>query len=325
MKIKIKTLVVYGVVLAATFYAGMMVPRAEKSASPLPVKAAPRPATIVVQSKPTTPAPTANPAPTAAPPPSAAAKLSPDDLKALLQDNPAAAAYARSLTENEDFNGLAIDIAGRWAMDDPRGALAWAQGLPAGKSRDNAVNVIFTTYGTLDPAAALAFAQALPDDGSNDRSRALEGLANAASTLPDPAQAAALLTSIGRTESKISADNPTAAVAATWVLHDTAAATQWIGTLPTGSTKDSAILAVVGVAADKGDPATAFTWLRTMSNPATRGTTTTQLITQWAKTDPDAAQAAVLQAYPNNNNGRQATLLGIIQQARAANTSANPQ
>jgi folylpolyglutamate synthase/dihydropteroate synthase len=164
----------------------------------------------------------------------------------------------------------------------------------------------------------------LPDDGSNVRSLALDGLANDAVTLglQDPAQAAALLTSLGRNETKVSADDPTALVAGSWLMRDPAAATQWIGNLPAGNTKDSAILAVVGVTADS-DPATAFTWLRTMTNPGTRGTTTTQLITQWAKTNPDAAQAAVLQAYPNNNNGRQATLLGIIQQARASNTQTN--
>lgn len=64
MKIKIKTLVVYGVVLAATFYAGMLVPRPEKSASPAPAaKTAPRPVTIVIQSSPTPASPTANSAP----------------------------------------------------------------------------------------------------------------------------------------------------------------------------------------------------------------------------------------------------------------------
>ncbi len=51
-----------------------------------------------------------------------------------------------------------------------------------------------------------------------------------------------------------------------------------------------------------------------MSNPAVRGTMITGIVRQWAKTDPEAASKAVLKQYPNNNNGRQATLLGIIQQ-----------
>lgn len=245
-------------------------------------------------------------------------------MKALLQENSTAGAYAEGITGNVDFDHLAIDIARKWAADDPPGALAWAQGLPAGAAHDDALKLIFTLYGTKDPAAALALAQTMPDDGSNVRPLALEGLANVAATLSfqDPAQAAALLASLGRNETKISADNPTALVAGSWLMHDPAAATQWISNLPVGNTKDSAILAVVGVTSDN-DPATAFTWLRTMTNPSTRGTTATQLITQWAKTNPDAAQAAVLQAYPNNNNGRQATLLGIIQQARATTTQTN--
>jgi hypothetical protein len=51
-----------------------------------------------------------------------------------------------------------------------------------------------------------------------------------------------------------------------------------------------------------------------MVNAAKRGAATSALVSVWAKTDPDAAANAVMQAYPNNNNGRRAALLDIINQ-----------
>jgi len=309
------------IALAAAYYTGVVVTRQEQSASPAKVKTVSASTPVVIKiSSPTSPSNTnANVDANGLPPNSAAAKLSPDELQALLQNNSTAVAYARDITGKLDFNNLVIRIAKKWAVDDPRGVLAWAQGLPTGIAQEDAVRLIFTLFGKTDPAGALALAQSLPDDSSNIRTRALDGLAAVAITtsFQDPAQAAAMLNTLDRNEAAISIENPTAMVAGSWYMHDSAAATQWINNLPVGNTKDSAVLAVVMVTGDS-DPATAFSWLRTMSNPGKRGTTTTALITQWAKKDPAAATTAVMQAYPNNRNGRQATLLGIIQQSTPA-------
>ncbi len=66
--------------------------------------------------------------------------------------------------------------------------------------------------------------------------------------------------------------------------------------------------------ASQNDIPTAFTWASTMADAPKRGTIISSLVRQWAKTDPEAATKAVLAKYPNNNNGRQATLLALIQE-----------
>jgi len=244
----------------------------------------------------------------------ATANLSPDELAALLQGSHAAEGYASDITGNLDFANIALRIARKWAADDPQGAVTWAQGLPAGSGHDDAMKLIFTLYAEKDFAAALSLAQALPADG-NARSLALQGLAKTAVpvSVQDPAKAAAILESLGADEPSVSADNPTALVAMSWYMRDPTAAINWVNTMSAGNSKDSAILTVAAVQQDT-DPAAAFTMLRTMVNASKRGAATSALVSVWAKTDPDAAANAVMQAYPNNNNGRRAALLDIINQ-----------
>jgi len=319
-----KNLLIGVAILVAVFIAGMQVQRQTQPVPPVKQKpqTASKSAIIPVTPNPAQTALTVEPAARPISSDSSISKLSPDERNALLQNNPTALAYAQTITGDLNFGYIAIRIAKKWSADDPREALAWAQGLPPGTAHDDVLKLIFTLLGPKDPAGALSLAQSLPDA---EKARALDGLANNAITqsMQDPAQAAAFLNSLNRTESSISPDNPTAMVTMGWMMRDPAAASQWIGTLPAGNTRDSAILAAVTVQGDS-DPASAFTMLRTMSNAGKRGTTTTSLVTQWAKKDPPAATAAVMQAYPNNNNGRQAALLAIIQQ-NTAPTSANPQ
>jgi len=206
---------------------------------------------------------------------------------------------------------------------DPKAALALAQGLPPGPDRDGAMQMTLAALAATDPQSAWDQAQNLPDDGTGFRLSTLKSVLAAWST-SDPAKAAAMLATLPATaaqETSISGTNTTAMIEINWIAQDPVAATQWIDTLPPGSTRDSAILGLAAVATAT-DPATAFSWVGTMATAGIRGTTTTGIVTQWAMTDPDAATAAVMSRYPNNNNGRQATLLGTIAQARTASDAA---
>jgi hypothetical protein len=319
MKHKIAFVVAECVVIVATFYAGMKVQELRHPNAPIGVAShsrqdSPKSQPDVISIAVTTPAPnslTSNlPTRTA---------ISKTDMAALLQDSSTAAAYVNGITDDLNFRDLAVAVAKKWAASDPQGALTWAKGLPAGDVQNAALKMVFNVYGQSDPQGALALAQTLPDDDPNGLRLQAEG---EAATHLDPAAGAAFLSSLNWTESRLSGSNPTAVVTARWLAADPQAASQWVTTLPTGNTRDSAILSIVSVAGDS-DPSTAFNWLRTMSNVGTRGTTTNAFIAQWASKDPDAATAAVMQAYPNNNNGRQAALLSIIQQS-TPKSSANP-
>ncbi len=192
-KTKIPPLVV--LVLAGTIFSIFLLTREKTSPSPaVKSNVSPLPGAAAALPSPTPPSPKPAADLYRFSPESSAAKLSQTELKSLIQDNPIAAAYAQDVTGDLNFGYIAIRIAKRWEVDDPQGAVAWAQGLPAGDAQNAAVKVIFVLYGTKDFAAALTLAQSLPPEGSNARALAFESLGNVVelATMTNPAKAATM-------------------------------------------------------------------------------------------------------------------------------------
>lgn len=199
--------------IAAAFYAGWIITRQEADSTPIATQME-KPHRLVAQvAQPTAPA--AKAGAVEAPPPKVenfvmpaegvTAKLSPEALKPLLQNNPLAAAYAQSLSPDLNLGYFVIGITKKWTADDPSGALAWAQGLPVDLQKIS-IKLIFTLYGTRDAQAALALAQTLPAGGMA-RSLALDGMANVAEVLrikniSNPAEADALSAAIEQSRSR---------------------------------------------------------------------------------------------------------------------------
>ncbi len=206
----------------------------------------------------------------------------------------------------------------RAAAKDPRAAFVMAQELPSGPDRNGAMQTALYALALTDPLGAWGLAQNLPED--NDvRAQTLRSLLKSWSAT-DPAEAAAMLATVSLPEAVASATSTTGVIEANWIKLDPEAGSKWIETLPVGTTRDSAIMALAVNVSDENVPST-FVWVTTMADYAKRGTTINKVVTQWAKTDPDAATKAVLEKYPNNDNGRQGALMAIISRMRAQATA----
>lgn len=202
------------VLIAGAFYAGWLVTRQQASTAASSTQTENASKTMAQVAQPTVPAAKTGAVETPPPPKSetfimppegVTAKLSPLELKPLLQNNPLAVAYAQSLSPDSNLGYFVINITKKWTADDPPGALAWAQGLPDDLQKIS-IKLIFTLYGTRDALAALTLAQSLPA-GSTARAVALDGMANVAELLrmknaSNPAEADALRTAIDQSRSK---------------------------------------------------------------------------------------------------------------------------
>jgi hypothetical protein len=84
-------------------------------------------------------------------------------------------------------------------------------------------------------------------------------------------------------------------IAGKWAQQDPAAAASWLNTLPQGGTRDAAITGLVTVASAT-DPASAYTWAASTSDPKSQFNLVKTVLQQWAGTDAAAAGSA-LQNY----------------------------
>jgi hypothetical protein len=76
------------------------------------------------------------------------------------------------------------------------------------------------------------------------------------------------------------------------------AASQWINTIPVGDTRNSAVKQLVTVQVQNGsDLPTAFVWASSITgNNTMHGNQMNNVVSQWARKDPNAAAAAVQSA-----------------------------
>jgi hypothetical protein len=90
----------------------------------------------------------------------------------------------------------------------------------------------------------------------------------------DPAQAAGLIAQfpVGTAQ-----DNVTSTVAAIWVSLDPQAFTVWLGTLPTGDVRDTAIAQLADSSQAAKNPTGVLEWVNTVSNPQTKAVLLQQL------------------------------------------------
>jgi RNA polymerase sigma factor (sigma-70 family) len=222
-------------------------------------------------------------------------------------DPAGAAAYlTQNLANDPNFNTVADQLVGRWAVGDPQAALAWAQALPPGPTYDSTVTTALTDLAKTDPQSAWDTATHLSD--TTAEAQAMLAVVQSWST-QNPAQAAAVFNQIPAGAQQVQAATT---LAAAWVGQDPTAASQWISTLPPGDARDAAVTKLIG-AEGANDPATAFNWAKSISNPDTQQTQLNNVVSAWAKTDPTAASNAVQAA--GLTDAQKAALLSTVQKA----------
>ncbi len=211
-----------------------------------------------------------------------------------------------------DAPALAQDL----AQGDAPTALAFAQSLPAGATRDQAMNNVLTTLAATDFPSAWSDAQNLPESASRDS--ALTSLVGVQANM-NPAQAADLLSQFSAGPAL---ETATQTLATTWVKLDPQAASIWMNTLPVGPPRDGAVVALIAAKSPWEPTAQAavdpglLQWANTIAAPATRVDQIQQIITNWANGDPGGALKALQST--NLPADKRAALLKTIKQMQAA-------
>lgn len=237
------------------------------------------------------------------------------------RDNPAEAAAAVSqLPPGPALARATEQIASQWARAGASDeVLAWAQQLPQGEARTNALESLFSQLSTKDPQQALA---ALAGLSPEDRGNALRSLAAGwsktnpqavlqwAGTLTDKGERARIVNDALSQWANTAPDQAAAhaqrlpaeqrddamrAVVQRWAAKDAEAAADWLVRQPDGPAKDSSVAVLARKLAPE-DPETALRWAESISNTGARDRQIEQIAADWMRQDPAAARPWVEQS-----------------------------
>jgi len=206
------------------------------------------------------------------------------------RDPQAAALYAAQQKDPALFDA----VAGTWAGIDPRGAAAWAYGLPAGEGRNTAITTTTTVWAQTDPKAAAAYVAGLSTEDAKNQGKLVIASAWA---YQDPAAAAKWVDQFPEGTIRGLALEQ---VASTWAQDNSDEASQWLQRLPKGLSRDVAVGAFCKVI-DATDPDVSFKWAETISDTAIRNQKLESAAASWLATNPSAARQSIIQSsLPEN-------------------------
>jgi len=175
--------------------------------------------------------------------------------------------------------------------------MAWAESLPQGAAHDGAVSAAVNSWATTEPQSAWQYAQGLPD--SADTNKLLLSVATTWSR-SDPAGAAQAVISV---PDSIDVTGPAIrSVVLSWENSNDGAAKGWANSLPDGPQRDVAISAIA-VRQTVAHPDNGMVWAAKIADESVRVSTIGQVISNWSRTNPDAA-AAALDAAPLTDQER---------------------
>ncbi|MCI0747498.1 MAG: hypothetical protein L0Y58_19000 [Verrucomicrobia subdivision 3 bacterium] len=242
------------------------------------------------------------------------------------QRDPAAAAsmllqLADPLQGKSDFTALGNVllglVAGQWASADLNSAVAWAQALPEGAAKSEALAQISYRWAGTDPQTAASYASSQNDARMLSNvagawaEREPHAAANYAAGLPSgSAQDAAVISVVSvwaRSEPMTVLDwvrefseGPLRERAfdellGPWAGSDPAGASAWLHTLADGARRDEAISNFVRVI-EGVYPESAFQWAATITDEGGRLQRMQTSARAWLTTDPAAAQRGIAQS-----------------------------
>jgi hypothetical protein len=209
--------------------------------------------------------------------------------------NPSAAAaklrqMAAASPEDAVWGELAGQLAGQWAQTDVNGAVAWAQALPKGAAKAQALVQVSYRWAEVDPKAAAACA-ARQDDLALLQAVAITWAAS------DPKSAAAWALELPAGERQNSA---MAGAAAVWAQKEPAKAAAYANSLPEGEARNQARVSVASMWASS-DPAEAAKWVEQFAEGAVREQAFERVINAWAAADAGEA-SQWLQRLPEDRS-----------------------
>lgn len=177
----------------------------------------------------------------------------------------------------------------RWAAADGRAASAWAEQLPAGSQREDALSGVAIEWADANLKDAAAWARQLPDE--TERQPVLLAVANEA-VRGNPVEALRLAVELPGNNQR---DELIRRAAMEWTSQDAAGAVTWAEQIP-DETLRARVLADEAVAWSDSDPVSAAT-LAAEEIPAGRvqSDAVTGIVERWAQQQPEQVAAWVEQ------------------------------
>ncbi len=146
-------------------------------------------------------------------------------------------AFKHNQNSNSGFDPQTLHVVSMWAQQDYKAALAWAETLPPGETREDCMASALDVMAKTDPAGAFnhAFRYAI----ANQKFIGFNSIIYTWSET-DPASAARALASLPEGALGQLADNTANLLITNWWRRDRAAVVQWLTTLPQGALRVAA-------------------------------------------------------------------------------------
>lgn len=200
----------------------------------------------------------------------------------------------RNLDQPELINDISLRLVRRWARHDAAAASVWAEQLPAGSLRQDAMTGVAVEWANTSLGEAVAWGRQLSE--AAERQTVLFSVANEAVRL-DPVVALHLAT-------ELPADTRSTDLiqrsAREWATADGEQAVTWARQIKDGDLRNQ-VLASMAVAISENDPVAAAT-VATSEIPAGRAQSdaVVGIIERWAQNQPEQA-AAWVEQFPDND------------------------
>ncbi|HEX2746869.1 MAG TPA: hypothetical protein VHM91_02630, partial [Verrucomicrobiales bacterium] len=158
------------------------------------------------------------------------------------------------------------------------------------KLRSQTLEAAFHIESDWKDGDAQAWVDRVRDLPAESQGKALAGIAGRmAATNPDAA--VAWVSSYSFPDEK-SRDIALSSVVSRWAKADSYAASQWISALPEGALRNTSVVSLAGSIAT-GDPAGAWTWAESLSDPAGKAGAMISIVNQVKGTDPQMARQLI--------------------------------
>lgn len=217
-------------------------------------------------------------------------------------DPKAAMAYAQGLSNLQERQYAISEVGGGWAKIDPTAAAAWARQLPEGRLRKQVLGSVISTMAGINPQAAYQLLQA-----SGPNYGAAYSLFSTWAA-QDPAAAAAQAATLPSYQER---SQVYGAIALKWAQSDPQAAIAWATSLPNERDKRNTVSSIVSGWA-QNDVNAALAWVKALPKGQTKDDALRSLGPVWAQTDPQAA-ADFASSLPSGNT-KNSMLANIFRQ-----------
>jgi hypothetical protein len=199
--------------------------------------------------------------------------------------DPALAREMLEKLEGKDLENIAYSAANALARQDREGALAWAEALPEGDLKGNALSSIFSDWGREDPLQAVNHGLKIEDAKVRQRS-----LGNALGAWAYQDAVEAMTWAV---ENLAKEDQETLipqSLLYQWVDQDAKAASEWVAALPEGNLRNRSVSNLVSSWANSDLVATGE-WIKQLPKGESRDEAAQRYASEVFETDPEAALA----------------------------------